>query len=164
MEISDELTEHIEYVNLVDLLNFKNVSFDLKVGKTEKVNINYEEIWKTKNLRYLSKVATVKKGKSITKSRTSEGKIPVIAGGQSPAYYHNESNRDGNVITVSASGAYAGFVSYFKEPIFASDCNTIQSNDENNLPNKLLFYFLKVIQPQLYMLQRGQAQPHVYIL
>lgn len=162
LEIHNDLIDHIEYVNLVDLLNFKTSSFDLKVGKTEKVNINYEEIWETKKLEYLFKVGNILKGKSITKSKTEKGEIPVIAGGQSAAYFHNVSNRNGNIITVSASGAYAGFVNYFSTPIFASDCNTIQSIDEDTLPNKLLFHLLKVMQNDIYKLQRGQAQPHVY--
>ncbi len=162
LEIHNDLIDHIEYVNLVDLLNFKTSSFDLKVGKTENVNINYEEIWQTKKLEYLFKVGNILKGKSITKSKTEKGDIPVIAGGQSAAYFHNVSNRDGNIITVSASGAYAGFVNYFSTPIFASDCNTIQSIEEDKLPNKLLFHLLKVMQNDIYKLQRGQAQPHVY--
>ena len=63
---------------------------------------------------------------------------------------------------MSASGAYSGFVNYFSTPIFASDCNTIQSIHEDKLPNKLLFHLLKVMQSDIYKLQRGQAQPHVY--
>ena len=93
---------------------------------------------------------------------TIEGYIPVIAGGQEPAYFHNESNREGNVITISASGAYAGFVNYFENEIFASDCNTVISKDENQISTKLIFEFLKSIQKEIYGLQRGQAQPHVY--
>lgn len=162
LKIDEVLKDNIEYSNLVDLLNFKSSSFDLKVGKTEKTNINYNEIWQTSNLQYLFKVAEIQKGKSITKNQTVLGSIPVIAGGQTPAYFHNKSNREGNIITVSASGAYAGFINYFSTPIFASDCNTIKSLDEKKLPAKLLYYFLKVLQPQFYQLQRGQAQPHVY--
>jgi type I restriction enzyme M protein len=162
LKIDEVLKDNIEYSNLVDLLNFKSSSFDLKVGKTEKTNINYNEIWQTSNLQYLFKVAEIQKGKSITKTQTVLGSIPVIAGGQTPAYFHNKSNREGNIITVSASGAYAGFINYFSTPIFASDCNTIKSLDEKKLPAKLLYYFLKVLQPQFYQLQRGQAQPHVY--
>ncbi|WP_374173909.1 N-6 DNA methylase [Flavobacterium tructae] len=162
LNIHDNLKDNIEYSNLVDLLNFKTVNFNLKVGKTDAININYEEIWQTTNLQYLFIVAETKKGTSITKSKTVLGEIPVVAGGQNPAYYHNESNRDGNIITVSASGAYAGYINYFENPIFASDCNTINSKNENVIPNKLLFHLLKIIQPQFYQLQRGQAQPHVY--
>lgn len=104
----------------------------------------------------------VKKGSSITKKAVTEGLIPVIAGGQSPAYYHNEFNREGKTITVSASGAYAGFVNYFETPIFASDCSTIKVIDEQKVLPKYLFYILKGIQDKIYKLQRGGGQPHVY--
>ena len=162
LPISDPLKGHIRYLNLVDLLDFTESSFDKKIKQTTKTNIKYSEIWKTENLQTISSIALVKKGTSITKAKTIPGKIPVIAGGKSEAYTHNKSNRDGNVITVSASGAYAGFLNYFEYPIFASDCNTIQSKDETRISTRFLYYLLKVLQPQLYSLQRGQAQPHVY--
>ena len=110
----------------------------------------------------LEEIAVVQKGKTITKAKTVKGQIPVIAGGQQAAYFHNKSNREGNVITISASGAYAGFVNYFGKPIFASDCNTIVSKDESRFSTKLIFHILKSVQNDLYRLQRGQAQPHVY--
>jgi type I restriction enzyme M protein len=162
LNISESLSNNIEYLNLVDLLDFEDVTFDKKIKKVTKANIKYEELWGTKNLTTLVTIADIKKGKSITKSQTVDGNIPVIAGGQNPAYYHNEANREGNVLTVSASGAYAGFINYFSTPIFASDCNTIKSRDEELMPTRLLYHFLKVLQPQFYQLQRGQAQPHVY--
>lgn len=103
----------------------------------------------------------VKKGSSITKKKLGSGKIPVIAGGQKPAYYHNESNRKGETVTISASGAYAGFINYFNIPIFASDCSTIQAMYKK-ISLKYIFYYLKSIQKKIYDLQRGIAQPHVY--
>ena len=112
-------------------------------------------------LEKLKEVTDIKKGASITKAVITHGDIPVIAGGQQPAYYHNESNRIGKTITVSSSGAYAGFINYFEEPIFASDCTTIQSN-ERNLNTTFLFHLLKNIQEDFYKLQKGGAQPHVY--
>jgi type I restriction enzyme M protein len=63
---------------------------------------------------------------------------------------------------VSASGAYAGYINYFDIPIFASDCNTIKSRSENQITTRLIFIFLHYLQPYIYQLQRGQAQPHVY--
>jgi len=110
----------------------------------------------------LSEIANIQKGTSITKQKIKEGNIPVIAGGKTPAYFHNISNRDGNVITVSASGANSGFVNFFTTPIFASDCNTIISKDEQIISTKLIYEFLKSIQNNIYKFQRGQAQPHVY--
>ena len=60
----------------------------------------------------LGDVCEVKRGQSITKKQVIAGGIPVIAGGQQPAYFHNQSNRTGKIITISGSGAYAGFVNF----------------------------------------------------
>jgi type I restriction enzyme M protein len=109
----------------------------------------------------LEDVTKIKKGSVITKATVKKGTVPVIAGGQQPAYYHNESNRDGKTITVSSSGAYAGFINYFTEPIFASDCTTIQT-DGKKLSTDFLYHLLKYKQGDFYKLQKGGAQPHVY--
>ncbi|MBN1234107.1 MAG: restriction endonuclease subunit S [Candidatus Coatesbacteria bacterium] len=110
----------------------------------------------------LGEVCEFQKGTSITKANVIEGNIPVIAGGKQPAYYHNQSNRNGNIITVSSSGANAGFVNYFEYPIFASDCITIQSKSKSLLSIKYLFFLLKNKQDDIYKLQKGGGQPHVY--
>ncbi len=105
---------------------------------------------------------TLKKALPLQKKKTVQGNVPVVAGGQQPAYYHNTYNRNGNVITVSASGAYSGFINYWSEKIFASDCTTLKSKNEETLLTKLLYYLLKNRQDYFYSLQKGQAQPHVY--
>lgn len=110
----------------------------------------------------ISDYVEFKRGTSITKKNTIPGKYPVIAGGQNPAYYHNEFNREGETITVSSSGAYAGFINYFDIPIFMSDSFSIKSNDVNILSNRFLFYMLKGKQDYIYSLQTGGGQPHVY--
>lgn len=117
----------------------------------------------TSNFSYekLEDVTTIQKGSVITKATITNGNVPVIAGGQQPAYYHNEPNRVGKTITVSSSGAYAGFINYFEEPIYASDCTTIQS-DEKILRTEFLYQLLKYKQEDFYKLQKGGAQPHVY--
>lgn len=161
-EISENMQENISRTHLVDMLNFDRVDFEKSISTAVKKKVKFEDVWSTSNLVLLCEVADIKKGTSITKDKTTAGSIPVIAGGQDVAYYHNVSNRDGNVITISASGAYSGFVNHFSEPIFASDCTTVQSKDETIIPTSLIFHFLKAIQPEIYGLQRGQAQPHVY--
>jgi len=110
----------------------------------------------------LGEVSFVLKGSAITKKDTVKGDVPVIAGGQQPAYFHNKSNRDGDVITVSASGAYAGFVNYFSSPIFASDCSTVQAKDKNIISTRFLYRVLKAKQEEIYSMQQGGGQPHVY--
>ena len=160
--VHETLKNNIFRTCLVDMLTFDRAVFTKNISTAIKKKVRYEAIWKTDTLIMLNEISVIQKGTSITKEKTVEGDIPVVAGGKEPAYFHNTSNRDGNVITVSASGAYSGYVNYFENPIFASDCTTILSKDENCISTKLIFLFLKSIQEQIYGLQKGQAQPHVY--
>lgn len=161
-EIDEAMQNNVSHHHLVDMMTFDRVEFEKNISLSVKKKVKFEHIWNTEKLVFLSEVSEIRKGTSITKEKTKEGNIPVIAGGQELAYFHSESNREGNVITISASGAYAGFVNYFENEIFASDCNTVISKNENQISTKLIFEFLKSIQKEIYGLQRGQAQPHVY--
>jgi len=161
-EIDESLKNNITRLDLIDTLTFDRVDFEKTISLNVKKKVKYESIWNIQNIELLSNIADIKKGTSITQEKTEKGTIPVIAGGKDIAYFHNTANRDGNIITVSASGAYSGYVNFFTTPIFASDCNTIKSKDENKITTKLIFYFLKSIQFHIYSLQKGQAQPHVY--
>ncbi|MBK9284093.1 MAG: N-6 DNA methylase [Sphingobacteriaceae bacterium] len=110
----------------------------------------------------ISEVVDFKRGTSITKKDVTEGDVPVIAGGQQPAYYHNKINREAGAITISSSGAYSGFVAYHNYPIFASDCFTIASKNKEILSDKYLFHILKSKQLEIYEMQEGGGQPHIY--
>ena len=110
----------------------------------------------------LNGVVEFKRGTSITKKDVKEGNIPVIAGGQQPAYYHNLTNREAGAITISSSGAYSGFVAYHNYPIFASDCFTVSSKNKEILDDKYLFHILKNKQIEIYEMQEGGGQPHIY--
>ena len=79
-------------------------------------------------------------GKSATKGTMQSGEIPVISGGRQPAFYCNQSNRTGETITVAGSGAGAGFVQYWNEPIFVCDAFSIKGND--GLMTKYIYYYL----------------------
>ena len=114
------------------------------------------------NQHLLLEFCTIEKGSNITRDEVVEGEIPVVAGGISPSCYHNKPNRKADIITVSASGANAGYVNYWRVPIFASDCNTIQALDNNRLSNIYLYHYLLEKQDYIYTLQRGSGQPHVY--
>ena len=118
----------------------------------KKKAFDYSVFWgiSSANLKPLYEIANLTKGTSITSDKVLAGDIPVIAGGKTLAYYHNKSNYDGNVITISASGANSGYVWYHNYPIFASDCSAIQSKVESQMSTKLLAEFLKILQPRIY--------------
>ena len=108
----------------------------------------------------LGEVSAFNRGKTITAKDAVDGDIPVIAGGQTPSYYHNEFNREGESITVAGSGAYAGFVSYWNQPIFVSDAFTI--DPLKGLKHKYLFHWAKMNQEKIIATQKGAGVPHVH--
>ncbi len=112
--------------------------------------------WKT-----LGEVAEFKRGQTVTQKTAQAGVYPVISGGQQPAYYINQYNRTGQTITVAGSGAYAGFVMFWNEPIFVSDAFSIKPNEEVLLP-RYVFHFLLNKQSSIFNLKRGSGVPHVY--
>ena len=109
----------------------------------------------------LGDVAEVRKGLSFTKKGLVPGNVPVIAGGRGPAYFHNVSNRLGETITVSASGAHAGFVAFHRKPIFATDCTTVRAQSTISRTT-FIYHALKHNEGMIYGRRSGSAQPHVY--
>ncbi len=112
----------------------------------------------------LEDVAILKNGKSITKATTTLGNIPVIAGGRGTVpYTHGESNSSGSVFTISKSGAYAGYVWWHNDPIWASDSIVVKSKDESKFLSRYLYMCMQTMQDQIYSRQQGTGQPHIYI-
>jgi type I restriction enzyme, S subunit len=118
--------------------------------------IGFKKKWLELQLKEITKP---QKGQLITKNTIVDGDIPVIAGGQQPSCYHAQANRNGKTITISASGAYAGYIAFHKTPIFASDCSTI--SESNTYSIEFLYYSLLLKQKQIYAAQTGGAQPHI---
>ena len=110
--------------------------------------------------RRVGEICSITKGQIITEKTAIHGNVPVIAGGKTPAFYHNVANREPDVITISASGANAGYIAYHDYPIFASDCSTIESSDQYDV--KFIYYALLYHQQELIGMQTGGAQPHIH--
>lgn len=106
----------------------------------------------------LGDLCTFKRGKGLLSKDAIQGDVPVIAGGMKPACYHNVANTKAPVVTVSGSGANAGYTQIHNVDVWASDCSFIDINCEN------LYYaycFLSRRPKLLKHSQTGAAQPHV---
>ena len=108
----------------------------------------------------LGNVVNIHKGSMLTSDKFVAGNIPVIAGGKIPAGYHNVANRPANTITISASGASAGYVALYNKPIFATDCSTIEPCSIYDI--HYIYHLLKYYQSEIFAMQTGGAQPHVH--
>lgn len=112
-------------------------------------------------VKFLKDYAFIKKGTLITGDTANlNGKIKVVSAGISFSYYHDKSNYIKNTITISASGANAGFINFWREEIFASDCTVVRG--KKDIDTIIILFFLKARQEFLYQQARGSAQPHVY--
>lgn len=147
--------------NRIVITKFKDI-VDTRIDPYYTMYVNHEyQSTKFENVP-LGRIAHIVKGTALTSKEVISGNIPVIAGGQTVPYHHNVSNFVGNVITVSASGAYAGFVWYHTTPIFATDCSVVYSKDETKFLMAYIYEVLRYLQAVIYRLQVGAAQPHVY--
>ena len=108
---------------------------------------------------HLKDIASISKGKALSSKDLEDGSFPVVAGGKTSPYTHKSYTHD-HAITVSASGAYAGYVAYHEYKFWASDCSVVTA--QKNSDTEFLFHVLTWNQKRIYSLQSGGAQPHVY--
>ena len=151
-KINDDLEEMAQAIFknwFVDFEPFKDGKFvDSELGMIP-------EGWK---VGLLGELCNFKRGKNLlTKNAIDEG-VPVVAGGLEPSCYHNVANTGAPVITVSGSGANAGFMRMYHVPVWASDCSFIDISCENFY---FVYCFLKVNSKLLKHAQTGAVQPHV---
>ena len=102
----------------------------------------------------------VRRGKVITKATARTGTVPVIAAGLEPAYFTDSSNVKAPCVTISASGANAGYVSLHYEDIWASDCSFVSRTE-----TPFVFFSYELLKDKadwIRGLQKGSAQPHVH--
>ncbi len=130
---------------------------DIDSANSQTVKRSYPIRW-TK----LGEIATFFRGTAITEKNTIRGEIPVVANGPMPIYFHAESNRNGETVVVARSGAYAGFVSFWNQPIFLTDAFSVHP-DIKILEPKYVYYVLRNKQEHLHSMKKGSGVPHVRV-
>ncbi len=158
METWDEAIEKLSELIEQKKLFKKGLMQRLLTGKIRLPG--FTQPWKEVKLGKLLKQnrICIEKGKPLTSENIIKGEIPVIAGGKTIPYYHNQFTHNFPCITISASGA-AGYVWKHKNKIWASDCHVLYGLNYNT---DFLGKYLIHIQNKIYQLQVGGAQPHVY--
>ena len=131
------------------------VRFRFPGYQTTKFENGIPEGWK---VVLASELGEFVRGKNITAEEMQEGMIPVISAGIEPSGFHNQSNVKGVSLTISNSGANAGYLQINYSNIWAADCSYCNS------AKHIYFYYelLNNMRVVLFNLQKGAAQPHVY--
>lgn len=145
-------------------------NIDKKIKLNNEINNNlYEEavaLYKDKfkginqDKKTIGDYIVPKRGKNLLTRDAIDGDTPIVAGGIEPSTYHNQFNTKSPVITISASGANAGYTNLWSIPVWASDCSYI---DDSITKNVYFWYIvLKTRQDEIFDAQTGSAQPHIY--
>lgn len=139
---------------------YEDVEFEEKKPRGWQVGTEDKKHFVPTIFRYdeLGTIGSFIRGKNITAAQMIEGNIPVISAGLQPSGYHNEANVFGENLTISASGANAGYLQYNLNDIWAADCSYYQDSETI----WFVYNTLKYLQPVISNLQCGAAQPHVY--
>ena len=111
-------------------------------------------------LKALGEIGEILRGTAITEKETTPGEFPVVGNGPTHNYFHDKSNRDGETIVIARSGAYAGLVSYWNQPIFLTDAFSIHP-DTTLLKTRFLYHVLKRDQSKIHYMGQGAGVPHV---
>lgn len=106
----------------------------------------------------LGDICTFKRGKNLLSKNAIDEGVPVVAGGLTPSCYHNQANTSAPVVTVSGSGANAGFMRMYHVDVWASDCSFIDVSCDYLY---FVYCFLSVNRRLLKHAQTGAVQPHV---
>lgn len=145
-------------------------SLDDRIAENKKINHHLEQIAMeifddmfpnvSSGDNTIGEYIVPKRGKGLRSKDTIDGVVPVVAGGLQPATYHNVANTVAPVITISASGANAGYVNLWSVPVWSSDSSFI----DKSMTNDVYFWYimLKKRQQEIYDSQTGSAQPHIY--
>lgn len=146
------------------ILNRVKLNENIIKNLEELVQLIYKNMFENTNEEYdeikFKEIAIPQKGKNITREKAVDGPYPVVAGGISPSCYHNKCNTNKPVVTISASGANAGYVKLYHTEIWSSDSSFI-----DNTISKYVYFcyvFLKINQEKITSMQEGTGQPHIY--
>lgn len=139
---------------------YEYVEFEEKKPKGWKVGTEDKKHFAPITFKYdeFGNIGSFVRGKNLTAAKMVKGDIPVISAGLRPSGYHNKANVYGVNLTISASGANAGYLKYNMTDVWAADCSYYQ--DDATI--WFVYNTLKYLQPVISNLQCGAAQPHVY--
>lgn len=146
--------------NIDSIVNKIKNNQKINTNLFELANIIFQQSFNCNGNIPLSHYFLPKRGKNLLKKNVEPGAVPVVAGGLKPAAYHNISNTETPVITISASGANAGYVQIWGQKVWSSDSSYIDSSITDNI--YFWYIFLKSRQKQIFDAQTGSAQPHIY--
>jgi type I restriction enzyme S subunit len=85
----------------------------------------------------------LRKGENLTNNQAIAGEFPVITASRGSTFSHNNFNFDGECVTISSHGAYAGFVSYYNQKFWLGNNVYLFESKSDEISTRFYFHVLK---------------------
>lgn len=157
MEINKDCNQvkSCSIVNINNIIN-ENYAFNLSnyIKKESNINTKYE-------IKKIGDICKIKYGTRIVKKDITNGDYPCYGGGD-VSFYINEYNREGFNILISRFALSVKCVRLLNIKFYLNDSGlTINSNDNNDILDKYIAYYLYNNQDIIYNIARGTAQKNL---
>lgn len=144
-DIDNQLHEHIQLINLHEMMDFQVVDFYKTISlskKNENINNEINAFGKsTSTMIRFGELATLKYGSALPERDRVEGIYPVI-GSNGIIGYHNNYIVEGPVIVVGRKGS-VGKITLIKENCWPIDTTFYVEVDKNKFDYKFMYYILR---------------------
>jgi type I restriction enzyme S subunit len=91
----------------------------------------------------LDALFNLRKGENLTNEQAIPGEFQVITASRGSTFLHNDFNFDGECITISSHGAYAGFVSYYNQKLWLGNNVYLFESKTEEISTRFYFHVLK---------------------
>lgn len=117
---------------------------------------------KSWNFSTLGQLVKVKKGEQRNRSELDEkGMYPAWNRGITPSGYTDVWNTKENTITISEGGNSCGFVNYCKQKFWCGGHCYSLINENDQISNEYLYFYLKSYEKQIMSLRVGSGLPNI---
>jgi restriction endonuclease S subunit len=153
---NNDINEMEEFVSEASFDELIKNEFNLQ-GKTYEKNLEIIPGDDFKMVK-LGDICEFENGRQLDKQNIIKGQYPVFGGGKSYIGKHINFNRDNSII-IAGTGNYSGFVTYYNDKFWASQCFTLKPLNIKNI--KLVYYICKLFQDIIMNTNGGTAQKFI---
>lgn len=91
----------------------------------------------------MSSLFNLRKGENITNEKAIPGIYPVVTASRGSNFTHEDFNFEGEFITISSHGAYAGHISYFNQKFWLGNNVYLLDSSDKSVSVRFYFHVLK---------------------
>ncbi len=143
LEIEDNLKENVTYQNLVDMLTFDRVDFEKNISISTKKKVKIESKWDKVNIGDIIDEQPKSKIKVGTAKDSKNGEFIFFTSGEKTFKYNEYLVEKENIFLSTGGNAIVKY--YNGKASYSTDTFVINSQNENNIKTKYIFYFLENI-------------------